>query len=180
MINKKVETAMIKQIEIEGFSSQLYLSMASWCDVNGYAGAAKFLYQQTEEERFHMLKFIHHINERGGHAIISALKKPDHQFKSINNIFEQVQKHEQFVTDSINKIMDVCNSEKDYTSANFLQWYVNEQIEEEATAQTILDKIKLLGKDKEASFFMMDKELEVMAAAKIAAFAATTAANAKV
>jgi ferritin len=172
MINKKVESIMIKQIEIEGFSSQLYLAMASWCDVNGYAGAAKFLYQQTEEERTHMLKFIHHINERGGHAIISEMKKPDHQFKSINSIFEQVLKHELFVTESINKIMDVCSTEKDYTSANFLQWFVNEQIEEEATANIILDKIKLLGKDKDASFFLMDKELEAMALAKIAAAAA--------
>ncbi len=178
MINKKVETAMINQIEIEGFSSQLYLSMASWCDVNGYAGAAKFLYEQTEEERLHMLKFIHHINERGGHAIISALKKPDHEFKTINNIFEQVLKHEQFVTSSINNLMDVCAKEKDYTSSNFLQWFVNEQIEEEATATGILDKIKLLGKDKDASFFLMDKELETMAAAKAAA-RATTNANLK-
>ncbi len=177
MINKKVESAMIKQIEIEGFSSQLYLAMASWCEVNGFAGAAKFIYQQTEEERMHMLKFVHHINERGGHAVISALKKPDHEFKSIYNVFEQVLKHEQFVTDSINKLMDVCATEKDYTSAGFVQWFVTEQIEEEATAQGILDKIKLLGKDKDASFFLMDKELEVMAAAKIAAFAA--AANAK-
>jgi len=174
MINKKVESAMINQIEIEGFSSQLYLSMASWCDVNGFAGAAKFLYLQTEEERMHMLKFIHHINERGGHAIISSLKKPDHQFKSIIQIFEQVLKHEEFVTASINKLMDICSSEKDYTSSNFLQWFVNEQIEEEATANAILDKIRLLGKDKDASFFLMDKELEAMAAAKAAAAAANT------
>jgi ferritin len=169
MINKKAEAAMVKQIEVEGFSSQLYLAMASWCDVNGYAGAAKFLYEQTEEERLHMLKFIHHINERGGHAVISALKKPDHQFKSIHNIFEQVQKHEYYVTSCINNLVGISNAEKDFTSANFLQWFVNEQIEEEATAQTILDKIKLLGKDKDASFFLMDKELEAMAAAKAAA-----------
>jgi len=177
MINKKVELAIINQIEVEGFSSQLYLSMASWCDVNGYAGAAKFLYQQTEEERMHMLKFIHHLNERAGHALISALKQPDHEFKSINSIFELVQKHEQFVTGSINNLMDICSMEKDYTTANFLQWFVNEQIEEEATVQTILDKIKLLGKDKDASFFLMDKELEVMAIAKIAAAAAAVKAK---
>jgi len=147
MINKKVELAIINQIEVEGYSSQLYLSMASWCDVNGYAGAAKFLYQQTEEERMHMLKFIHHLNERAGHALISALKQPDHEFKSINNVFDLVQKHEQFVTNSINNLMDICSSEKDYTTANFLQWFVNEQREEEVISRRAVELFDIIGEE---------------------------------
>ncbi|OFX75896.1 MAG: ferritin [Bacteroidetes bacterium GWE2_29_8] len=174
MLKKKVEEALNNQIEVEAFSSQLYLSMASWCNSNGFPGAAQFLYTQTEEERLHMLKIFHYINEKGGHAVVPALKKPQDKFKSVINIFEEVLKHEQYVTSTIDKLMEVCMTEKDYTTANFLQWYVNEQIEEESTAQGIIDRIKLIGKEPSA-LYLIDVELENILAKKLKAAVANTA-----
>ena len=165
MISENVENAINEQIKKEDYSSRLYLQMASWCEVNGFNGAAKFLYAQTEEERMHMLKFVHYLNDRGGHAKMMELEQPPYKYKNITDIFEQVMKHEQFITQSINELYEVTLTEKDYTSGSFLQWFITEQIEEESTMSTILDKISLVGNDK-AGYFHIDKELEAMANAR--------------
>ncbi len=165
MIKAKVEKAINEQIKKEEYSSRLYLQMASWCEVNGFSGAANFLYAQAEEEREHMLKFIHYLNDRGGYSKVVELEQPPYEFKNITDIFEQVLKHEEFITQAINEVYEVTLNEKDYTSGNFLQWFINEQIEEESTMSTILDKIHLVGDDK-AGYFHIDKELEAMAAAR--------------
>lgn len=163
MINKKVEEAINKQIVIEEDSSRIYLAMASWCEVNGYPGAAKFLYQHSDEERMHMLKFVHYLNDRGGHARLGASKEPIVGFNSIHSMFEDVMKHEEFVTSSINNLMAVCMEEKDFSTANFLQWFVMEQIEEESLMRSVLDQFKLAG-DTKGALFHIDKELAAMAA----------------
>jgi len=111
------------------------------------AGIASWLYVQADEEKLHMLKFIKYINERGGKAIIPAFKKPVEEFKSAEDVFAQVLKHEEFVTASINEIVQVTLEVKDYTTNNFLQWFVNEQIQEEASARMIIDKLRLVGKN---------------------------------
>lgn len=165
MINKNVENAINEQIKKEEYSSRLYLQMATWCEVNGFSGAAKFLYAQTEEERMHMLKFVHYLSDRGGQSIMQQIDKPPFEFKSLTDIFEQVFAHEQFITASINEVYEVTLNERDYTSGSFLQWFITEQIEEESTMSTILDKIHLVGNDK-AGYFHIDKELESMAAAR--------------
>ena len=165
MIKENVEKSINEQIKKEEFSSRLYLQMASWCEVNGFKGAADFLYAQAEEEREHMLKFVHYLNDRGGHAKMMVMEQPPYEFKDITDIFEQVMKHEEYITESINEVYEVTLNAKDYTSGNFLQWFINEQIEEESTMSTILDKIHLVGSDK-AGFFHIDKELEAMAAAR--------------
>src|SRR5512138_1070284 len=103
MLNKKVEDICNRQVEREGYSSNLYLAMASWAEVNGLAGIAEWLYVQSDEERIHMLKFIKYINERGGTAVMPAFKQPPVDFKSVQHVFEEVLKHEQFVTASINE-----------------------------------------------------------------------------
>jgi len=102
MLKKKVEDICNRQIEREGYSSNLYLAMASWAETNGLSGVAGWLYAQADEERVHFLKFIKYINERGGKALISALKKPAAEFKSTEEVFLQVLKHEEFITASIN------------------------------------------------------------------------------
>jgi ferritin len=145
MLKKKVEDICNRQVEREGFSSNLYLSMASWAENNGLPGIASWLYAQAEEERIHFLKFIKYINERGGNAIIPAFKKPAAEFKNAEELFKEVLKHEEFVTASINEIVHVTLEEKDYNTHNFLQWFVMEQVEEEASVKTILDKIRLVG-----------------------------------
>lgn len=164
MLSKKLEEAIIDQIKAEEESSRLYLSMASWCEVNGYAGAAEFLFDHATEEREHALKFLKYVNDRGGHARVLALEEPPAHFDSLQQIFEQVLKHEILVTRLINDLVALSMEEKDYTTHNFLQWYVTEQIEEESLARTILDKFNLAAGEK-GGMFHIDKELSNMAAA---------------
>jgi ferritin len=146
MLKKTVEEICNRQIEREGYSSNLYLAMAVWAETNGYSGVAGWLYAQAEEEHMHMLKFIKYMNERGGRAVIPAMKKPEPDYKDIEEVFKAVLEHEQFITSSINEIVGLTLEEKDFNTQNFLQWFVLEQVEEEASVRTIIDKVKLVGK----------------------------------
>jgi len=136
--------------------------MASWAETQGFNGIATFLYTHSDEERMHMLKLVKFVNERGGVAIIPALDAPPVEFNSITYVFEELLNHEVMVTESINNVVDVCLNEKDYTTHNFMQWYVSEQIEEEALARTINDKLKMIGTDK-GGLYLFDRDLETMA-----------------
>ena len=167
MLTEKLEKAIIEQIKAEEESSRLYLSMASWCEVNGYAGAADFLFEHATEERGHGLKLLNYVNDRGGHAKVLALEEPAAEFESLQAVFEQVLQHEILVTSLINNIVALSMEEKDYTTHNFLQWFVMEQIEEESLARSILDKFKLTEGEK-GGLFHIDKELSGMAAAEAA------------
>lgn len=158
-MNNRVEAALNEQIKKEASSSQFYLAMSSWAECNGLNGTAKFMYSHSDEERFHMLKLIKFVNERGGKAIIPAIEQPPVEFKNLKNIFELLLKHEINVTESINNLVDICLQEKDYTTHNFVQWYVSEQLEEEASARSILDKLKLIDGDK-GGMYMFDRDLE--------------------
>ncbi|MBA3664992.1 MAG: ferritin [Bacteroidetes bacterium] len=163
MLSAKVSSALNKQIELEAASSQYYLSMASWGETQGLNGVSTFLYEHADEERMHMLKLIKFVNERGGHGIVPPLKQPPVTFKSVKAVFEEILKHEIMVTNEINNLVETTLKEKDYTTHNFLQWYVSEQIEEEALARQIVDKLKLIGDDKSGLYFF-DRDLESMAA----------------
>jgi ferritin len=163
MLHKKVEDICNRQVEREGYSSNLYLAMASWAENNGMSGIASWLYVQADEERLHMLKFIKYINERGGKAIVPAFKKPVAEYKSVEDVFTQVLKHEEFVSASINEIVQVTLEVKDYTTQNFLQWFVNEQIQEEASAHQILDKLRLVGKN---NLYIFDRDILGLRAAE--------------
>ena len=165
MIAKNVEKTLNDQISKEEHSSRIYLAMASWCERNGYPGASDWLYAQTEEERLHMLKLVHYLNDRGGNVLIGDLKAPAVKCKSLVDVFQQVLKHEEFISASINKVYAVCLKENDFTTANYLQWYINEQIEEESTVRSILDQINLTGTEK-CGLFLIDKELGTRAQLK--------------
>lgn len=165
MIKENVEKQLNNQIKNEEHSSRIYLAMASWCEVNGFNGAAGFLYAQVEEEKGHMSKMIHYLNDRGGHARMQALDKPEEEFENLTRLFEKVLAHEEFITSEINKCYEVALNAKDFNTAQFLQWYIEEQVEEESTMNTILDKMRLAGESK-GGFFHIDKELENMAAAR--------------
>lgn len=158
-MNKTVEKALNEQIEKEASSSQFYLAMASWAETKGLNGTAKFLYAHSDEERFHMLKLVKFVNERGGNAAIPGLSEPPKEFDSVTRVFELLLEHEIAVTQSINDVVDTCLQEKDYTTHNFMQWYVSEQLEEEALARTILDKLKLIGEDN-SGLYLFDRDLE--------------------
>src|SRR5574343_632066 len=153
MLSSKVSNALNKQIELEASSSQYYLAMASWAETQGLNGVAGFLYTHADEERMHMLKLMKFVNERGGQGIVPALEQPPVKFKSVKAVFEEILKHEIKVTNEINKLVEITLKEKDYTTHNFLQWYVSEKIEEEAMASNVLDKLKLIGNDASGLYF---------------------------
>ncbi len=161
MVSQNIEKALNKQIRIEAESSQIYLSMACWAESKGFEGVAEFMFAQADEEREHMLKLLKYLIERGGNAVISELSKPATGFNSPKQMFEEVLEHEIFVSNSINDLVSITFEEKDFATNNFLQWYVAEQIEEEATARTILDKINLIGDDK-SGFYLFDKDVRSM------------------
>lgn len=159
MLSKNVEKALNDQIRIEAESSQSYLSMASWAEIKGLEGISNFMYKHSDEERLHMLKLVKYVNERGGHAKISELKAPKTEYGTFQKMFQELYEHEIFVSNSINELVHVTLQEKDYATHNFLQWYVAEQIEEEALARTILDKINLIGNDK-GGLYLFDRDVQ--------------------
>ncbi|MDX9773183.1 MAG: ferritin [Bacteroidales bacterium] len=156
MLPKKVEEICNRQIEREGYSSNLYLAMASWAENKGMPGIAGWLYSQADEERVHMLKFIKFVNERGGVAAIPAFKQPPVKYKDVNEMFREVLKHEQFITASINEVLEAAMAEKDHATVNWIQWFVREQIEEESSVQIILDKLNLAGAN---GLFFLDRDI---------------------
>ena len=154
-----MQAALNDQVKIEDQSSQVYLAMASWAEIQpGINNITAFFYRHSEEERMHMLKLIHFINERGGFAMVPALDKPTITYPSINHAFKELLKHEIMVSESINKLVDIALSEKDYATHNFLQWYVAEQIEEESLARTLNDKLELVGEEK-SGLYLFDKDI---------------------
>ncbi len=156
MLKKPVEEILVKQIEREAYSSNLYLSMASWAETNGFSGVSEWMYAQAEEEKIHLLKFMKYVNERGGKAVIPAVAQPPADFANVQEVFEQTLEHEQFVTESINEIVGVCLDNKDFTTHNWIQWFVTEQIEEEASVSAIIDKLKLLDGH---NLYMFDRDV---------------------
>ena len=156
MLPKKVEEILNEQILREDYSSQLYLSMASWAENMGFEGISGWLYAQAEEERVHMLKLIRYVNDRDGVALIPGIKTPPKEFGDIFVMFDQVFAHERYISGSINEIVAVCIAENDFTTQNWIQWFVNEQIEEEASVKGILDKLKLVGKN---NLYFFDRDI---------------------
>ena len=165
MLILKVESALNDQIAKEGYASNAYLAMASWCDHKGLRGIASFFYTQSEEERAHMLKLVKYVNEAGGHALMSAIKAPILQYKSIKDIFQTSFEQEKDVTKSINQLVELTFGLKDYASYNFLEWYVAEQHEEENLFRSILDLIKI-GGDEGTSLLILDMEIPKLRAKK--------------
>lgn len=159
MIDAQIEKALNDQIAMEARSSHFYLGMATWAETSGLNGTSAFLYRHSDEERQHMLKLIRFVNERGGTAQIPSLEAPKAEFDGLKGVFTTLLEHETKVTASINEVVDLCLSRKDYTTHNFMQWYVSEQIEEEALARTILDKLAMIGSDS-AGLYLFDRDLE--------------------
>ena len=158
MLSKKIEKLLQDQVQKEASSSQVYLAMANWADVNGYPGSAQFLYTHSDEEREHMLKLMKFLNERGSQAEVPALKAPKKKYSGLMEVFKTIMDHEVTVTASINNIITACLKENDHLTNNFMQWYVSEQMEEENLARSIIDKLEMIGSDK-SSLYLFDREL---------------------
>ena len=166
MVSKTVEKELNNQIKLEAESSQTYLAMASWAENEGYNGIVNFLYKHSDEERQHMLKLIRFVNDRDGNAEIPALPKPKAKYKSVRELFQSLLDHEKMVTQNISRLVAVCLEERDYTTHNFLQWYVSEQIEEETLAKMIMDKLNLIGDDK-GGLYLFDRDIDSLSAPKV-------------
>jgi len=160
-MKKNINQALNEQIALEAESSHIYLSMASWAEKTGYHGVAQFLYKHSDEERLHMLKLIRFVNERDGVAVIPAIKQPKETYTNLLEVFQSILEHEVYVTNEINKLVELSLKEKDFTTHHFLQWYVNEQLEEEAMAKQINDKLKLIGNDK-MGIYIFDRDINNM------------------
>lgn len=159
MLTKVIQEALNRQVAMEAESSQAYLAMASWAEIQpGLDGVTDFFYKQSDEERIHMLRLIRYINERGGFAVVPALPQPNITFQSLTRVFQELLKHEIKVSESINDIVDLALKEKDFSTHNFLQWYVSEQIEEERLARTLNDKLELVGDDK-SGIYLFDRDI---------------------
>ena len=160
-MNKEMEKLLNEQIVMEGKSSASYLSMASWCETKGYNNSSELLYKHSDEERGHMLKLFKYVNQAGGHAIQPEITEIKHTFKSLREVFEEVLQHEIQVTKSIHDIVDRCLASKDYTTFNFLQWYVVEQREEETMARRALELFDIIGEDG-VGLWTIDQEIGKM------------------
>ena len=158
MLSSNVIKLLNDQMNLEFYSSNLYLQMSAWCEQNGFEGAAKFLSAHAAEEMQHMRKLFTYLNETGALAVITAIEAPAHEYKSLQEIIELTYEHEKLITSKINELVGKTFEEKDYSAFNFLQWYVAEQHEEEKLFSGILDKLNLLGEDGKG-LFLIDKDL---------------------
>ncbi len=158
MLSKKMNDALNDQVNKELFSSYLYLSMSAWLAQNGFPGFAAWMRAQAEEEYEHAMRFFDYIHERGGSVTLTAIAAPGTEWHHVGEIAEETFNHEVMVTGLINNLMDTALAEKDHAATIFLQWFVEEQVEEEASVGEILDKVKMIGKDTGA-LYHLDHEL---------------------
>lgn len=158
MLNKKIQKKINEQINEELFSAYLYLAMSAYCEDINLPGFANWMNVQFEEEQFHAMKFINYINERGGRVELEAIEKPQVKWDNMIDVFEATLQHEQHITSKINDIMDLAVKEKDHATISFLNWYVDEQVEEEDTADGILNRLKMINGEGNG-MLMLDKEM---------------------
>ena len=158
MLNKKVEAAINHQINRELYSSYLYLSMSAYFESKDLKGFANWLRIQAQEEMVHVMKFFDYVNEKGGRVSLGALEAPPTEWDSPVAVAQAILDHEESVTALINDLMALAISEHDYASHTMLQWFVSEQVEEEASASDVLEKTKMVA-DAPGGFYLLDQEL---------------------
>ncbi len=158
MLSKKIENAINKQINAELWSAYLYLSMSAHFESINLGGFANWMRVQAQEELGHAMKFYHHVIERRGRVTVTAIAAPSISWKSPLNAFEDAFKHEQKVTGMINDLANMAVGEKDHATANMLQWFIDEQVEEESSADAIVQKLKMIGTNT-GGLYMLDREL---------------------
>ncbi len=158
MLNKKIEEALNAQINAEMWSAYLYLSMSAYCHANGNPGMGKWYEVQFQEEQDHAKILFNYVIRRGGKVQLKAIDAVPTEWKSILDVFESTLAHEQKVTALINELFALTSAENDYATQSMLKWFIDEQVEEEETAQNIIDNLKMI-KDNGYGLYMLDKEL---------------------
>lgn len=151
-----------KQIKMEAHSSAQYLAMAAWCESKGYDNSADFFFNQSDEERIHMLKIFKYLCDLGGEAKSPTIDEVQHEYANLREVFEKALEAEINVTIAINNIVGKAREEKNYQTENFIQWFVQEQIEEEYIARRAVELFELMGEDKMA-LFMIDERIPKIA-----------------
>jgi ferritin len=162
MLSEELIERLNRQINLEHYSANVYLQMSSWCESKGLEGSAAFLKKHAAEEMSHMHRLFSYVNETGAMVTIDAIEAPNSDFQTIADVFRAALEHECVVTERINALVDHALGEKDYSTFNFLQWYVAEQHEEEHLFKSILDKIEIIGIEGHG-LFLIDKEIGNMA-----------------
>lgn len=157
-LHKKVEEVLNKQINAELWSAYFYLSMSTYFESEGFGGFANWMRIQYQEETSHAMKILDYVNERGGRVILEPIAEVQTSWNNVQEVFEATYEHECHVTELINNCVSVAMEEKDYATSNMLQWFVDEQVEEEANVSAILDELKLLG-GAGHGLFMMNREM---------------------
>ncbi len=158
MLSEKLLNEFNQQVKHEFASANLYLAMAAYCKSEDLDGFANFFIVQAEEERFHAMKFFNFINELGGRSLLYGYEDPKNDYTSLEEVFTDSLNHEKFVTDRINILMDIAVNEKNYACVSFLNWFIDEQVEEMAMFSALLNKIKRIGENSHA-IYMLDTEL---------------------
>ena len=159
MLGKKMQDLMNNQIQAEIYSANMYLAMSVYCEAQNFKGAGNWLKIQYNEEISHAMKFVNYILERGGEVEIKAIDAPPVKYGSLLKVFEEVLAHEKKVTALIHNLYEVALKEKDYAAQVFLQWFIEEQVEEEANASEILGKLEMVGEKNINGVMYVDKEL---------------------
>ena len=159
MLKKSIETALNQQINAEFHSAYLYLSMSSYCQSIGMAGVANWMKVQYQEELAHATHFFDYVLERGGRVALAPIAEVEVDFRNVQHVFESPLEHEVKVTGLINNLMDIAIQESDHATKNFLQWFVDEQVEEEANVEQILNNLKLINGEGQG-LLMMDREMQ--------------------
>ena len=158
MLHETMVAKLNHQINLEHYSANLYLAMSAWCSHKGYEGAATFLKNHSQEEMAHARKLFDYVNETGALALIQAIDAPSSEFSSLKDVFEKTFAHEKKITVEINTLVDNALMQKDYSTFNFLQWYVAEQHEEERLFMSILDLFEIV-EPKGRELLMIDREI---------------------
>ncbi len=158
MISAKMQKALNKHLNEEMFSSYLYLSMAAYFETRNFKGFANWMRLQSQEEYMHAMKFYSYIIQVGGNVTLAQINAPKSLWKNHTEVFKETLEHEKYITELINKLVDLAIQEKDHATNNFLQWFVNEQVEEVATAEDIVNKLEMIG-DNKNGLFLIDREL---------------------
>ncbi len=158
MISEKLVNGLVKQMNYEFYSAHAYLGMAAYCSAESLDGFANFFLVQAEEERFHAMKFYNFINDMGERATLEGFPTPNNDFESVLDVFEKGLLHEKEVTRRIYDLADMALDEREHATMTFLNWFIEEQVEEEASFDTLIQKLKRIDKDSNA-FFMLDSEL---------------------
>ncbi len=158
MISEKMAARLNEQLKEEFYSASIYLAMGAWCVSNDFVGGAHFFKKQAAEELGHAMKIFDYLAETGARPVVPALEQPPAEYKNLLDVFEKALEHERYITGCINKLVDLAQEEKDHATNHFLQWFVEEQMEEESMFGGLLAQLRMVGTDSRG-LFLVDREL---------------------